>query len=170
MNVVSGMEDADLQTRLREMEDYRAIIELKHRYCNACDGGWDRPTHDLKILGELFTEDAVWDGRPSLPLAEGREAILKIMQGFRDTFPFIVHNVMNPVIAIDGDRATGQWHAILHYQTPKGAGTSYSIYEDSFARTASGWRIKSLRVIGAAHVEFRETGMRCKFVTSKTES
>jgi hypothetical protein len=160
------MEEADMQGRLLEMEDYRAIIELKSRYCNACDGGWDRTTHDLKILGELFTEDAVWDGRPTLPLAEGREAILIMMQGFRDTFPFIIHNVMNPVIAIDGDNAKGQWHAILHYRTPKGAGTSYSIYEDTFERTAAGWRIKLLRVTGAAHVEFRETGTRYKFSES----
>ena len=164
------MSDEGLEKRLQEMEDYRAILELKARYCNACDGGWDRPTHDLQALSELFTEDAVWDGRPALPLAEGREAILNIMQGFRDTFPFIIHNVMNPVIAIDGDIAKGQWHAILHYRTPKGAGTSYSIYEDTFTRTAAGWRIKTLRVMGAAHVDFRETGTRCKFVTSKTES
>lgn len=164
------MSDEALEKRIRELEDYRAILELKARYCNACDGGWDRPTHDLKILGELFTEDAVWDGRPTLPLAEGRATILNIMQGFRDTFPFIIHNVMNPVIAIDGDSAKGQWHAILHYQTPKGAGTSYSIYEDTFERTEAGWKIKSLRVTGAAHVEHRETVTRCKFVTTKTES
>lgn len=164
------MSDEALKKRIRELEDYRAIIELKARYCNACDGGWDRPTHDLKILGELFTEDAVWDGRPTLPLAEGREVILNIMRGFRATFPFIIHNVMSPVIAIDGDKATGQWHAILHYQTPKGAGASYSIYEDTFARTAAGWRIKTLRVTGTAHLEYRETGTRCKFVAYKTES
>src|SRR3972149_1978007 len=107
------MVDVALHERLRELEDYRAIIELKHRYCNACDGGWDRPTHNIEILSELFTEDAVWDGRPVLPLAEGWAAILGTMQEFRDSFPFIIHNVMNPVIAITGDLARGHWHAIL---------------------------------------------------------
>jgi len=40
------MSDEGLEKRLQEMEDYRAILELKARYCNACDGGWDRPTHN----------------------------------------------------------------------------------------------------------------------------
>ncbi|OGT71319.1 MAG: hypothetical protein A3I78_01045 [Gammaproteobacteria bacterium RIFCSPLOWO2_02_FULL_56_15] len=164
------MVDVALHERLRELEDYRAILELKARYCNACDGGWDRPTHNIEILSELFTEDAVWDGRPVLPLAEGRAAIEKTMQEFRNTFPFIIHNVMNPVIAINGDLAHGHWHAILHYQTPKGAGTSYSIYEDTFARTSAGWRIKTLRVYGTAQVQHRDTGTRVKFMVPDPES
>jgi hypothetical protein len=155
--------DSNLEQRLQEMEDYHAILELKARYCNGCDGGWDRPSHNYDDLIELFTDDAVWDGRPAMPLAQGKAAILETMQSFRNTFPFIIHNVMNPIIRIDGDIASGHWHAILHYRTAKGAGTTYSIYEDSYVRTESGWRIKSLRVYATASVQYREAGTRVRF-------
>ena len=34
-----------LEARLRAMEDIAAIANLKARYINACDGGWNRPRH-----------------------------------------------------------------------------------------------------------------------------
>ena len=156
-----------LEARVRRIEDYQTILDLKGRYCNACDGGWDRPSHDFKAVTELFTEDAVWDGRPGLPLAEGREAIGEMMMAFRAKLPFIIHHVMNPVITINGDTATGHWHAIIHYRRSKGASTSYAIYEETYVRTDQGWLIQSLHVRNTAHVHLREGIVTTEFVTEK---
>ena len=157
--------NASLEERVRKIEDYQAILDLKGRYCNACDGGWDRPSHDYELVTTLFTEDAVWDGRPGLPLAQGRDAIRSMMQKFREQLPFIIHHVMNPVINIDGDMATGHWHAIIHYQRSKGASTSFAVYEETYVRTDSGWRIQELRVRNTAHIHMREGTVTTEFVT-----
>ena len=154
-----------VEERIRRIEDYQAILDLKGRYCNACDGGWEHPSHDFDALAELFTEEAVWDGRPGLPLAEGREAIRDVMKNFRDKLPFIIHHVMNPVITIDGDTATGHWHGIIHYRRSKGASTSFVLYEETYARTDQGWRIRSLRVRNIAHVHVRDGFVATEFVT-----
>ena len=148
--------NASLEERVRKIEDYQAILELKARYCNACDGGWDRPSHDYNTLADLFTEDAAWDGRPGLPFAEGREGIRAMMKDFQEKLPFIIHHVMNPIITIDGDSATGHWHAMIHYKRSKGAGTSHAIYEETYVRVAQSWKIKSLLVRNAAHVHIRD--------------
>jgi hypothetical protein len=35
-----------LEQRVQVLEDIQAITELKAAYCNAADGGWDRPSHE----------------------------------------------------------------------------------------------------------------------------
>lgn len=161
--------NSSLEQRIRKIEDYQAILDLKGRYCNACDGGWGRPSHDYDTVSDLFTEDAVWDGRPGLPMVEGREAIRAMMQKFREQLPFIIHHVMNPVIDIDGDTATGHWHAIIHYQRSKGASTSFAFYEETYVRTEGGWRIRSLRVQNTAHVHVRNGIVTSEFITGTPE-
>ena len=153
-----------LEERIRRIEDYQAILDLKGRYCNACDGGWDRPSHDIDVILSLFTEDAVWDGRPGLPLAQGRDAIRAMMQKFREQLPFIIHHVISPIINIDGDTATGHWHAIIHYRRSKGASTSFAIYEDTYLRTDTGWLIQSLRVRNITHMHVRDGVVSTEFV------
>ena len=163
------MMSASLEERLRRIEDYQAIVDLKGRYCNACDGGWDRPSHDVGAMADLFTSDAVWDGRPGLPLAQGRDTILAMMAKFREQLPFIIHHIMNPVIDIDGDSASGNWHAIIHYRRSHGASTSFAIYDETYVRTDSGWRIQSLRVTNTAHLHVRDGVVSSEFVSGSGE-
>ena len=63
------MDLADLERRVRALEDIEAIKQLKYRYADACDRGYD-----ADALADLFTEDAVWDGG-LFGRYEGREAI-----------------------------------------------------------------------------------------------
>jgi hypothetical protein len=37
---------AQLVARITRLEDIEEITRLKAEYCNAMDGGWDRPAHD----------------------------------------------------------------------------------------------------------------------------
>ena len=52
------MDLASLERRIKVLEDKEEIKQLKHRYCCLCDN-----TYDADALAELFTEDAVWDGK-----------------------------------------------------------------------------------------------------------
>jgi uncharacterized protein (TIGR02246 family) len=94
----------DLEHRIRLLEDIEAIKSLKARYADACDRGYDADT-----IAALFAEDAVWDGG-SFGRYEGREAIRAFFQGVSADIPFAMHYMMNPIIEVDGDTATGKWH------------------------------------------------------------
>lgn len=135
-----------LEQRVQRVEDVQAVANLKAAYCNAADGGWDRPSHDADAVAALFVDDGVWDGGP-FGRADGREQIRALFAGFR-RFPFAFHCVSNPVIAVAGDTATGEWHAniamILDGDRPYALG---AVYCDEFVRTDAGWRFSTLRAI-----------------------
>lgn len=126
--------------------DLEEIKMLKYKYCRDNDGGW--PAQPLSHQGpsaDLFTEDAVWDGRP-LAIAEGREEIRKLFDSFADLFKVAYHAVTNPIIEIKGDTATGHWHVINGGMAHGNATLSLNGYEDEYARTADGWRFKRVKV------------------------
>ena len=132
-----------LEERVRQIEDVQAIATLKAAYCDAADGGWDRPSHDADAVAALFVEDGVWDGG-RFGRADGRDAIRSLFATFR-RFPFAFHCVSNPVIIVDGNVGTGRWHAniamVLDGERPYALG---GIYRDEFVRTDSGWRFTKL--------------------------
>jgi hypothetical protein len=52
---------------------------------------------------------------------------------------------MNPVIEIDGDSATGHWHAIIMVTDPtRQALWTFGLYKEKYVRTAEGWRFASM--------------------------
>lgn len=136
----------EMAARLRRLEDIEEIRNLKIAYCRALDGGWDAqgPSH-MGDIGVLFTEDGVWDGRPSSPYATGREAIRAMIESFRPV-PFIMHVVTNPRITLDGDSAHGTWDVVLPMTSPAGQpNLAFGTYDEVYARTGDGWKFRSLR-------------------------
>lgn len=97
------MRKTDLDDRIRRLEDLEALRELKYRYATYCDDGYDADR-----LAPLFTADAVWDGGV-LGRFVGREAIRAFFVQCSKIVPFAIHQVTNPILEIDGDRATGRW-------------------------------------------------------------
>ena len=93
----------DLATRIQSIEDIEAIKKLKHQYCHYCDANYDADG-----IAALYTEDAIWEGG-GIGKFEGREAIRTFFKGASKSFNFAIHNVMNPIINVQGDRATGEW-------------------------------------------------------------
>ena len=98
------MELEALERRIRRLEDLEEIKQLKARYAGYCDAHYD-----ADALAELFTADAVWDGG-MLGRSEGREAIRQFFRGSSQRISFAIHNMLNPIIDITGDTATGTWY------------------------------------------------------------
>ncbi|MGD9765944.1 MAG: nuclear transport factor 2 family protein [Candidatus Binatia bacterium] len=96
----------DLTRRIQAQEDIEAIKQLRARYClNVDEANWS-------AMGDLFAEDAVWDGGPFGRHA-GRAAIQKFFDELPRALAFAVHYVMNPIIELQGeDRATGIWYLL----------------------------------------------------------
>jgi SnoaL-like domain len=137
------MSTDDLAARVRRLEDIEAVKQLKARYCAYCDAGYDADG-----IAGLFTSDGVWDGGRTFGRAEGREEIRRHFRGAGDRLSIARHQVMNPIIEVDGDVATGHW---LLFQPCTDGRTGRALwlaatYADTYRRTDDGWRIAELTI------------------------
>lgn len=120
---------------IEELADYREILELRNRYCHYIDrgryGDW----------ASLFTEDGVFDTGRGEPFI-GREAIQELGEtGIAEKYEFSAHLMLNPVIDIDGDEATGQWYYYLLFTRSDGSvGWEQGFYDEEYTRVDGDWK------------------------------
>ncbi len=132
------------EQRLQRLEDIEAIRQLKARYCAGCDDD-----HNPETLLELFWEDAVWEAT-SNGRFEGQRAIRGFFSDLRASGRIrnSAHNVMNPIIEVDGDRATGHWRLIMLYTANTQPEPSYhriiGWYREEYRRKRGEWRYQRL--------------------------
>ena len=136
------MADTDLERRIRRLEDLEALRTLKYRYCTYCDDGYD-----AERLAALFTHDAIWDGG-ILGRFVGREAIRGFFLQCAKLVPFAIHQVTNPILEIDGDRATGAWYLwepLVFAAGNRGLWMA-ARYDDRYRREGGAWRFESVKI------------------------
>ncbi|MBI2963344.1 MAG: nuclear transport factor 2 family protein [Deltaproteobacteria bacterium] len=136
------MSDDDFAARLRRLEDLEAIRVLKYRYCTYCDDGYDAAR-----LAPLFAADAVWDGG-ALGRFVGREAIRGFFAQCSKLVPFAIHQVTNPVIEVDGDRAVGRWYLWepIVFASGNRALWMAARYDDRYRRERGEWLFESVMI------------------------
>ncbi len=130
-------------TDFAEMRDWRAICELKARYCRFMDTkDWDR-------YRALFTEDYELDvsQESGIPPIKGRDAAIEaVLSHIRHAVT--AHQVHNPEITIDGDEAHGIW--ALQDRVIFGPGgpsiSGFGHYHERYVRQDGQWKIASLRL------------------------
>jgi hypothetical protein len=144
-----------LEDRVRVLEDIEAIRRLKARYCAACDDG-----HNPETLGTLFAADASWEAT-NMGRAEGRAAIQKLLGdvGRSGRIRNSAHHAINPLIDVDGDRATGHWRLIMLYTAnrPDGSHAYLRIigwYREHYVRVAGEWLFQSLACTVEEHAPY----------------
>ncbi|ETW99692.1 MAG: hypothetical protein ETSY1_14100 [Candidatus Entotheonella factor] len=98
---------AQLEQRVRALEDVNAIRNLKSRYAAYCDDNYNPDG-----LAALFAEDAVWESQ-GLGRYEGREAIREFFRGASKLFTFAIHYSLNGQIEVIGDTAQAQWYLFM---------------------------------------------------------
>lgn len=121
------------------LADKDEIRELKHQYCYATDA------LDAERLVGVFTEDGLID----VPLAdpiEGYEEIREYLEWFgTQAYETRAHNVLNPIIEVNGDTARGEWYYMVVYALPGGnLEVGHGRYDDEFVRTDDGWKLSSV--------------------------
>jgi hypothetical protein len=126
---------SDLESRIEKLEAIQSIHQLKALALFHAD------RRDAKALADLFTDDGVLIG--AFQKHEGRAMIAKNIS----FWPFAVHYVMNPVIEVAGDRATGMWYwlrpQLNHEGEPYWAA---GWYEDEYLRIAGEWKFRLVRI------------------------
>ncbi len=133
---------SDVEQRLRRLEDIEAIRALKARYCAYCDDNYNPDG-----LASLFTEDAVWDGG-RLGRFEGREAIREFFAGASKMISFALHNVMNPLVEVEGDTATGRWYLLQPCTLSEGNRAVWlsAHYSDRYRRVGGEWKFEAVDI------------------------
>lgn len=147
------MDMAELEKRLIQMEDLEAIKQLKATYCDICDDD-----HNENRITTIFAEDGIWEG-DSLGQAQGHAAIRELFKKFQTLISFSQHQVMNPNIKIDGDRATGSWYFFGPFTFYKNNQAKWlaARYEDDYVKVSGEWKIQHLRARGRMSTDYEKS-------------
>jgi hypothetical protein len=132
-----------LEEKIQRLTDIEDIKQLKFRYAAYCDQEYDEDG-----IASCFAEDGVWDGGEKFGVYNGREAIREYFSGSDDIMKFAMHYTTNPLIEIDGDTATGQWHLWQPMVLKENTQPIWLMaqYNDQFVRQDNKWLIKNLAV------------------------
>lgn len=159
----------DLEQRIARLEDIEAIKALKARYCRFCDDNYN-----VEGLASVFTVDAVWDGGNTFGRADGRDGIRRHFEGASKRVTIARHQVMNPIIDVDGDDATGHW---LLFQPCTNAGPDgeeavwlAATYADRYARApeaVDGWLISETVIDVAFFSRFDQGWVEQQFLPGR---
>lgn len=154
------MKVEDLARRLQVLEDIEAIKKLKARYCAYCDN-----QYDADGIAALFTKEAVWDGG-SFGKYEGRESIRTFFQGAPKLLPFAIHQVMNPLIEVQGERATGRWYLFQPCTLAEGNQAAWlaARYEEEYVKVNGEWRFTRLKVFSSFMTPYEQGWAKKKFM------
>src|SRR5271168_2033389 len=131
-----------LEERITTLEAIEAIKKLKARYCAACDDN-----HNPDELAKLFTADGIWEGE-GIGKHQGHAAIRTLFLGAQERVSFSQHNVMNPIIEVDGERAKGTWYLLgpFTFSVAEGNRAVWSAvrYEEDYVKVGGEWKFQHL--------------------------
>jgi uncharacterized protein (TIGR02246 family) len=120
---------------LERLIDHIEIRELTARYNRAFDDV------DSEAWADVFTPDGVMEYTGGEPVV-GRDALVAMNKGIGYGY---VHITTDPIIDVDGDRATQKCTVIVCNRSKDGSPVQFGMtgrYEDELVRTPDGWRFK----------------------------
>ena len=150
-----------IEQRLQMVEDVEAIKRLKYQYCAYCDDNYNADG-----IASLFTETAIWDGG-SFGRYEGREAIRRFFHTASRVLSFAAHQVMNPIIDVQGDKATGIWKLFQPCTQVTAAGPRAiwlaATYNDDYVKVGGNWMFQHLKVNSLFFTPYEDGWVRKQF-------
>jgi hypothetical protein len=121
----------ELERRVAQLEAIEAIRELKARYADVCDTGYD-PVR----MRPFFTDDAVWDGGPRFGRYEGVDAVCDFFAA-----PIIE-------VADDGRTAQASWYLLEPCTIATDEGPRAMLiagrYADRYRLEPDGWKFSEV--------------------------
>lgn len=143
---------AELEKRVKLLEDIETIKKLKAKYVQACDDNYNP-----EKLARLFTENGVWDGGKVWGVHQGRGEIRKFFSEVSNDIIFAVHYAMTPEIYVDGDKAHGRWYGLVPATRKGNKAILMSVfYDDEYERVENEWLIRTSRVSVFFLVPYKE--------------
>lgn len=129
---------SDFEKKLHQLLDREEIRTLMSKYCHGID------KKDEALFMSIWADDGVYE----LPRGQtaGIEGIRQLVQKVWREVPKCHHHITNPLIDVEGDKASARTDVIYYRQTADGALQLLSgMYAFEFARTTDGWKTKYLK-------------------------
>lgn len=139
-----------MDSTVRQLSALEDIKNLKAEYCRLIDAAVNSPGRRPRAsLEKLFADDIIADYGAHGSL-RGRDAVVNFLcEAIPARWAWAWHSVHTPLIAIDGDRATGSW-TVYCMGRPRGMTNSRVIlgrFEDEYILDGQMWRQSRLRFI-----------------------
>jgi len=100
----------DIENRIERIEDMEKIKKLKSLYCYLVDEGVAGDKSKFDKLMTNFTDDA-WIDFSEFGRHESKKAVAAFFETVvAQVLSYTAHMVSNPIIEIDGNKATGRWY------------------------------------------------------------
>ena len=127
---------SSLEARLRAVEDRLEIQALAAKFSDAVN------ERNVAAFAQLWASDhSIWEiGPPLSSRAEGRDAIVAMLNGLYQIQRYFMQMTHSGVITIDGNRARARF---VVRERGKGDGTYYdnlAVYDDLLVREPGSWR------------------------------
>lgn len=136
-----------LEQRIAALEDIENIKRLKHSYCYIADAG-TRDARKMEDFAELFVEDA-WVDFDFMGVHKGRHAVLSFYKDqVANILSYSAHMLTNPLIDLDGDRATGKWYVLVPniFRAVNLATWLQGVYTEEYVKVDGRWKWQSITV------------------------
>jgi hypothetical protein len=125
-----------------------ALRRLLSRYARCCD------RRDESGFGALFTPDAILEGEGFRFSGVGEiRNVPNLLRRFAKTY----HTLLNYLVEVSADHATGEAYSMAHHLTPRSDGkyddlVMYITYHDRYVQRDHAWLFEHRRVV----MEFTE--------------
>ena len=131
-----------LEQRITRLEDIEAIKQLKVRYSHICDDD-----HNPDKINDLFVENGIWES-PDFGRAQGHDEIKSLFKKFNEMFSFSQHNMMNPIIDVNDNKASGIWYIMGPWTLTENDEKKWMAlrYDDDYIKVNGVWKYQHLRV------------------------
>ena len=129
-----------VEKQLQRVLDREAIKELRYQYCYTVDRNrWE-------AFIDLFADDATIDHGPTNRVFEGRGEITEFVEELKRDH-FCVHMLHNPVIDVDGARASGTWYfEVVQVPTDETAEWLQGVYDEEYRKVEDTWKFDTIGI------------------------
>lgn len=134
-----------IEKQLQRLQDLEDIRTLRSRYAygaNILDG----QSGDIGMFAALFASDGTFD--VGMGVATGPAEIEAMMKELTTQWQCAMHYMLNPLIELDGDRASGTFTGLFAFTSKENPSPIFlsNIYSDTYVRTPEGWRFQSVTI------------------------
>lgn len=132
-----------LESRIQRLEDVEAIKKLQASYGHGVDTGWNGKV--FNDVSAYFAQDATFDCDAFNLHAKGNKEISTVLESGA-TFKIAQHSFTNPIIDVDGDKATGKWLLWVGVNDGTKATIVFESEDIEYVRTPDGWLFQSIKL------------------------
>lgn len=137
------MSTLSLEERIKKLEDIEAIKDLMAHYAFYTNKGWNGKVVNVEEMPSIYAKDAKVEDADMHINIVGLDEIMKDLPHSTADVDFSMHSFLNPIIVVDGDKATGKWLLWIGSKIKGSARAVFMSADFTYVRTTQGWRIQT---------------------------